>query len=74
MIGKLIPAGTGMRRYSGINVDYGENEARIFGSEDPEFYGEEPEDETAAASGETQDTAEAPAEEPVVYGETVILE
>ena len=26
MIGKLIPAGTGMKRYRGIEVDYGDNE------------------------------------------------
>ena len=26
MIGKLIPAGTGMKRYRNIQVDYGENE------------------------------------------------
>ena len=26
MIGKLIPAGTGMKQYRNIEVDYGENE------------------------------------------------
>ena len=29
IIGKLIPAGTGMRRYKNIKVDYGENEEYI---------------------------------------------
>ncbi len=37
MIGKLIPAGTGMRRYSDIQVDYGENEDLMNGEEQPSY-------------------------------------
>ena len=29
IIGKLIPAGTGMKKYNGIDIDYGENLAEI---------------------------------------------
>ena len=34
MIGKLIPAGTGMKRYSNVDIDYGENESLMNGEED----------------------------------------
>ncbi|MBM6990024.1 MAG: hypothetical protein I3I98_01285 [Mobilibacterium timonense] len=43
MIGKLIPAGTGMKRYRNIQVDYGENEAlmRQYDSKDDAVKSEE---------------------------------
>nr|WP_298874602.1 DNA-directed RNA polymerase subunit beta' [uncultured Mogibacterium sp.] len=36
MIGKLIPAGTGMKRYAAVDVDYGENEPLMNSSYDDE--------------------------------------
>ena len=36
MIGKLIPAGTGMKRYGAVEVDYGENEPLMNSSYDDE--------------------------------------
>ena len=36
MIGKLIPAGTGMKRYSGIEVDYGEYADYVIGKAEQE--------------------------------------
>ena len=36
MIGKLIPAGTGMKRYGAVDVDYGENEPLMQSSFDGE--------------------------------------
>ena len=80
MIGKLIPAGTGMKRYSGIEVDYGDNEWLMHdGQIDPEMLMKEAAEEAAPEAEEPADTeetadAQIPAEEPVVYGETVILE
>ena len=75
MIGKLIPAGTGMKRYSGIEVDYGENDWMMHSAGRPEIYGED-----IPIAVETKNPEEAgavdaePEETPIVYGETVILE
>ena len=74
MIGKLIPAGTGMKRYSGIEVDYGDNDWMMHGTGKAEIYTDE--SFAGAQEGQAADAAseDAPEEEPIVYGETVILE
>ena len=70
MIGKLIPAGTGMKRYRGIDIDYGENDWRMHGTSQIAIdRDEQPEIEEATL------TVEEPViEEPKVYGETAIIE
>ena len=73
MIGKLIPAGTGMKRYSGIEVDYGENDWMMHPAYRPEIY-ETAADLEAEAAADTAEAGDEPEEAPVVYGETVILE
>ena len=74
MIGKLIPAGTGMKRYSNIEVDYGENELRVQSSDMPKIY-EDVSSETVSADADAEKAAETDAEEkPAVYGETYIPE
>ena len=67
MIGKLIPAGTGMKRYRGIEIDYGENDWRMHGTSQINL-------EVEAEQEVVAEAEETPAEEPKVYGETVILE
>ena len=70
MIGKLIPAGTGMKRYRGIDIDYGENDWRMHGTSQIAIENEAmPEVEDAILTVE-----EPVAEEPKVYGETAIIE
>ena len=66
MIGKLIPAGTGMKRYRGIEIDYGDKAWMMDGSANPEII--------EAETEQVEAVEEEPAEEPIVYGETVILE
>jgi len=76
MIGKLIPAGTGMKRYSGIEVDYGENDWVMNGTANI--------DSVQAETSESEDSFQMPAnavaeddteeEPPVVYGEKYIPE
>lgn len=63
MIGKLIPAGTGMKRYSGIKIDYGENEWMM-----QDVLEEDLED----AEGTEKD--QLPTEEPKIYGEIAVVE
>jgi DNA-directed RNA polymerase subunit beta' len=73
MIGKLIPAGTGMSRYSGIEVDYGDNDWKMRESEDMDL---DAEAEAEAEAAEAADAAsrEVSEEEPKVYGEIAIVE
>ena len=74
MIGKLIPAGTGMKRYSNLEVDYGANDWMMHPSDMPRIYDDAPA-ESASAEAETEDSPETEAEEkPTVYGETYIPE
>ena len=68
MIGKLIPAGTGMKRYRGIDIDYGENDWMMHGTYKMDF-GQEESIENIIISEESK-----PEEEPTVYGETAIIE
>jgi DNA-directed RNA polymerase subunit beta' len=65
MIGKLIPAGTGMKRYGEVEVDYGEYDAFVNGKEDEEIHIEGLEEMNVAPEGE---------EEIKVYGEVAIIE
>ena len=69
MIGKLIPAGTGMKRYSAVQVDYGEYSELINGKD-------ESEDELVIAGLEEEEAAAAaePEEEIKVYGVEAIVE
>ena len=68
MIGKLIPAGTGMKRYSEVQVDYGEYSDIINGKD-------ESEDELVIAGLEEEGAAAAePEEEIKVYGVEAIVE
>ena len=72
MIGKLIPAGTGMKRYSNLEIDYGANDWMMHSSEVPKIYEDVPSEPAVA---ENTETAEAePEEKPTVYGETYIPE
>ncbi len=74
MIGKLIPAGTGMKRYSNLEVDYGENEWRVQSSDMPKIYEDVP-SETDSSEVNAETKAESDTEEkPAVYGETYIPE
>ena len=74
MIGKLIPAGTGMKRYSNLEVDYGENEWRVQSSDMPKIYEDVP-SEMASSDVNAETKAESDTEEkPAVYGETYIPE
>ena len=64
IIGKLIPAGTGMKRYKNINVDYGVNEEFMreyerFQAMEEDTYAEEPAEETVEAEGITEIPEEA---------------
>ena len=68
MIGKLIPAGTGMKRYRGIDIDYGENDWMMHGTHKAEL-GEEESVENIIIDGDSQ-----PSEEPQELGVTAILE
>ncbi|NLY87207.1 MAG: DNA-directed RNA polymerase subunit beta' [Clostridiales bacterium] len=63
MIGKLIPAGTGMKRYSGIKIDYGENEWMMQ---------DVSEEDLEDAEGTEKD--QLPTEEPKIYGEIAVVE
>jgi len=69
MIGKLIPAGTGMKRYSEVQVDYGEYSDIVNGRD-------ESEDELVIAGLEEEEAASAaePEEEIKVYGVEAIVE
>ena len=74
MIGKLIPAGTGMKRYRSVEVDYGDNAWMM---QDQKLYAEADEAaELAIESASEEAAAETaePAEAPIVYGETAIIE
>ena len=61
IIGKLIPAGTGMKRYSEISLDTGMPEVKT-ASEEPE--------DTEEISVEEEKTETAPAEETIAVEET----
>ncbi len=70
MIGKLIPAGTGMKRYSRINVDYGENASLIYAKENEEAVATEALlEEVGSVVGDSEIE-----EIPIVYGEKHIEE
>ena len=59
IIGKLIPAGTGMKRYRSVKLDTEMEEINFFDDEDEINFGEESEaPETVEAEGETEETAE----------------
>jgi len=66
MIGKLIPAGTGMKKYRNIGIDYGENAYMMADGYNPDAEDEAQNADTGAEIGEDG--------EPKVYGETVIVE
>ena len=58
MIGKLIPAGTGMKQYRNIEVDYGENEPLMRSSYEENEEGnvsETASDKTAKLEGLNED-------------------
>jgi len=63
MIGKLIPAGTGMKMYRGIEIDYGENEWKMRDpiEEDPD-------------NPENMQQGQISGEQPKIYGETAVVE
>jgi DNA-directed RNA polymerase subunit beta' len=69
MIGKLIPAGTGMKRYSEVQVDYGEYNELVNGKD-------ESEDELVIAGLEAEEAAAAAEsdDEIKVYGVEAIVE
>ncbi|MCQ2567339.1 MAG: DNA-directed RNA polymerase subunit beta' [Mogibacterium sp.] len=69
MIGKLIPAGTGMKTYRNIELDYGENDWMMHGKVNAEEAIEEPAENTEIAEDEAPVADDAPR-----YGEEVILE
>ena len=71
MIGKLIPAGTGMKRYSGIEVDYGEYEEYVNGKAE---YDEEEGEEGSIENIVAPENVDIPDEEIKVYGEVAIVE
>ena len=59
IIGKLIPAGTGMKRYRSVKLDTEMEEINFFDDEDEINFGDESETpETVEAEGETEETAE----------------
>ena len=74
MIGKVIPAGTGMKRYSSIEVDYGENEWMMHTTGKPVIYDDQAVAAPVMDAENSQEENDVPEEEPIVYGETVILE
>jgi DNA-directed RNA polymerase subunit beta' len=72
MIGKLIPAGTGMKRYSGIEVDYGEYSDYVIGK--AEYDEEDGEQEGSIENIVAPENVDLPDEEIKVYGEVAIVE
>ena len=72
MIGKLIPAGTGMKRYSNLEVDYGANDWMMHSSDMPRIYEDVPVEAVSADDGSASESE--PEEKPAVYGETYIPE
>jgi DNA-directed RNA polymerase subunit beta' len=68
IIGKLIPAGTGMRMYKDIDLDYGENTPIM---EEFERQKRERELEAKMASAKTESESEVPAEDSNVISDTV---
>ena len=76
IIGKLIPAGTGMKMYSDISLDYGENQAYI--DEYMKRMKEEREAEAAAfraakeAEKENRNDSQAAEEDDFVLGEPIV--
>ena len=76
MIGKLIPAGTGMKRYGEVEVDYGENEWKMYGTADADLDAEAEAEISAAEAADAAVAAEAveTAEETPKYGEIAIVE
>jgi DNA-directed RNA polymerase subunit beta' len=69
MIGKLIPAGTGMKRYSEVEVDYGEYADQIYGKaedDEEELKIAGLEEEEAAAAAESEEEIKVYGVEPIV--------
>ena len=64
MIGKLIPAGTGMKRYRNIEIDYGENDWMMHGTFNPEVTEEERNSFEAAVAEAEEVRAQMTEEEP----------
>jgi len=67
IIGKLIPAGTGMKRYKNVSVDYGVNTALMESfkppaedEDDDDYTGEAPVQSEAGNTADMQETAETP--------------
>ena len=58
MIGKLIPAGTGMERYHDIEIDYGENEKLMNPVESEEIIFDEETEETETIVFESENHIE----------------
>jgi DNA-directed RNA polymerase subunit beta' len=69
MIGKLIPAGTGMKRYGGIKVDYGVNDWKMHEPGETEVDPEDMSQDAAPESG-----ANPAEEESASFYDKVILE
>ena len=71
MIGKLIPAGTGMKRYGEVEVNYGEYTDFVNGK----AVMEEPEEEELHIAGLETETISGEGDEVIeVYGEKAIVE
>ena len=71
MIGKLIPAGTGMKRYGEVEVDYGEYTDFVNGK----AVMEETEEEVLHIAGLETETISTEGDEVIeVYGEKAIVE
>jgi DNA-directed RNA polymerase subunit beta' len=69
MIGKLIPAGTGMKRYSEVEVDYGDYTEQIYGKaedDEEELKIAGLEEEEAAAAAEAEEEIKVYGVEPIV--------
>ena len=63
IIGKLIPAGTGMKRYRNVSIDYGANTEYMNSFGKAAETAQEARAEEAEAPAETEVVSEAPAAE-----------
>jgi len=72
IIGKLIPAGTGMKRYTNIDLDYGVNAEIMETFEREQAMAEAAEAEEYAEAVETEAAEEAEAEENVETAEEIV--
>ena len=70
MIGKLIPAGTGMKKYNEVEVEYGEFEDYVNGKAEHE----EEDENDSLENIVSPENVDIPDEEIKVYGEVAIVE